>query len=54
MTDMPKYYPSILIEEVNNRLAKGIHTVLLWTKYPQSLLVSPLYVMLSNRIVLIK
>ena len=44
MTDMPKYYPSILIEEVDKRLDKGIqvHTLVLWTKHPQSLLVNPL------------
>ena len=43
MTDMPKFYPEVLIEEVNKRMDKGIHTLVLWTKHPQSLLVNPLY-----------
>lgn len=45
MTDMPKYYPRELIEEVNQRLSKGmqIHTLVLWTKHPGSLFIDPLY-----------
>jgi hypothetical protein len=44
MTDMPKFYPDELIEEVNNRLARSveIHTLVLLTKHPGSLLVDPL------------
>lgn len=40
MTDMPKYYPNDLINEVESRLKKGIdiHTLVLWTKHPDSLL----------------
>lgn len=40
MTDMPKYYPDDIIREVNKRLDKGvdIHTLVLWTKHPDSLL----------------
>lgn len=45
MTDMPKYYPKELISEVSRRINKGemIHTLVLWTKHPHSLLVNPLY-----------
>ena len=45
MTDMPKFYPNELIEEVENRRNKGllIHTLVLWTKHPKSLLTDPLY-----------
>lgn len=44
MTDMPKYYPDKLIEEVKKRVERGleIHTLVLWTKHPQSLLIDPL------------
>lgn len=44
MTDMPKFYPDKLIEEVDNRLAQGveIHTLVLLTKHPGSLLINPL------------
>lgn len=44
MTDMPTYYPKDLIAEVERRRAKGlsIHTLVLWTKTPSSLLKSPL------------
>ena len=44
MTDMPTYYPNELIEEVEKRRTKGlsIHTLVLWTKNPSSLLKSPL------------
>ena len=44
MTDMPTYYPNDLIAEVEKRRAKGlsIHTLVLWTKTPSSLLRSPL------------
>lgn len=45
MTDMPKYYPRELIAEIEKRLAKGLHlhSVVLWTKHPQSLFTQPLY-----------
>jgi len=43
MTDMPKFYPDILIEEVNKRMDKGIHTLVLWTKHPRSLFAEPLH-----------
>ena len=44
LTDMPKFYPNELIEEVEKRRNKGvlIHTLVLWTKHPNSLLVDPL------------
>lgn len=40
MTDMPKFYPNELIEEVNKRIAKNIniHTLVLWSKHPSALL----------------
>jgi hypothetical protein len=40
MTDMPKFYPNELINEVEARLKKGlnIHTLVLWSKHPDSLL----------------
>lgn len=45
MCDMPKYYPNDIITETEKRLKKGlqIHTLVLWTKHPASLLVNPLY-----------
>jgi len=45
MTDMPKYYPEDLINEVESRLSKGIdiHTLVLWSKHPKALLKNPLY-----------
>lgn len=44
MTDMPKFYPNELIEEVEKRRSKGqlIHTLVMWTKHPKSLLVDPI------------
>ena len=44
MTDMPKFYPNELINEVQKRLDKNIdiHTLVLWSKHPNSLLVNPL------------
>ena len=44
MTDMPAFYPEQVLEEVNKRVAKGqdIHTLVLWTKHPYSLLKEPL------------
>lgn len=50
MTDMPKYYPKEIIEEVNKRLAKNIkiHTLVLWTKHPRSLLAQPLRIFLTS------
>lgn len=50
MTDMPRYYPNELMEEVNKRFNKGIavHTLVLWTKHPASLLKSPLMEFLTK------
>lgn len=44
MTDMPAFYPIELIQEVRRRIEKGqgIHTLVLWTKHPGSLLRDPL------------
>ena len=44
MTDMPKFYPNELINEVQKRVDKevDIHTLVLWSKHPNSLLVNPL------------
>lgn len=41
---MPRFYPNELIEEVEKRRDKGllIHTLVLWTKHPKSLLAEPL------------
>lgn len=45
MTDMPKFYPNELIDEIQKRIDNGldIHTVVLWSKHPDSLLKAPLY-----------
>lgn len=45
MTDMPKFYPNELINEIELRINKGkkIHTLVLWSKHPDSLLKDPLY-----------
>ena len=45
MTDMPKYYPNDLINEVQKRILKGdnIHTLVIWTKHPSSLFKNPLH-----------
>jgi hypothetical protein len=45
MTDMPAFYPEAMIAEIENRLRKGItiHTLVIWTKHPQSLFLQPLY-----------
>lgn len=45
MTDMPKFYPAELMAEVDARLQRGlrVHTLVLWTKHPRSLLADPLY-----------
>ncbi len=50
MTDMPKYYSSDLILEVQNRIDKGIniHTLVLWTKHPIALLENPLFEFLKK------
>lgn len=44
MTDLPAWYPRAIIDEVETRRSKGqnIHTLVLWTKHPQSLLQEPL------------
>lgn len=45
MTDMPKFYPNELIEEVEKRIAKGIdiHTLVLWSKHPKALISGKLH-----------
>lgn len=45
MTDLPKFYPDELMAAVDARLQRGarLHTLVLWTKHPQSLLKEPLY-----------
>jgi hypothetical protein len=45
MTDMPAFYPQQVIEAVETRRKKGvqIHTLVLWTKHPSSLLKEPMY-----------
>lgn len=50
MTDMAKYYPNELIYEVQKRINKGmnIHTLVLWTKHPNSLLENPLFDFLTD------
>ena len=50
MTDMPAFYPNELIQEVEKRRNKGqlIHTLVIWTKHPKSLLVNPLYSFLNE------
>lgn len=44
MTDMPAYYQQDIINQVQLRMSKGqsIHTLVLWTKHPRSLLREPL------------
>ena len=50
MTDMPKYYPEQLIDSVIDRKNKGqmIHTLVMWTKHPRSLLIEPLFSFLQR------
>jgi hypothetical protein len=50
MTDMPAFYPDELIKEVDIRIKKysNIHTLVLWTKHPGSLLKEPLYSFLKE------
>lgn len=45
MTDMPGFYPGDIIKEVEKRISKGlkIHTLVLWTKFPRSLIANPLF-----------
>lgn len=45
MTDMPGFYPEHIIREVERRRTEGmeLHTLVLWTKHPRSLLIEPLY-----------
>ena len=45
MTDMPKFYPKELINEVKSRMDKGtdMHTLVLWSKHPDSLLENELF-----------
>lgn len=44
MTDMPAFYPLDIIREIETRKTKGftIHTIVLWTKHPQSITREPL------------
>lgn len=44
MTEMPAFYPELIISETEARRAKGmtVHTLVLWTKHPASLLREPL------------
>ena len=44
MSDMPAFYPHEIIQETQARIDKGrlIHTLVLWTKHPVSLLKEPL------------
>ena len=50
MTHMPKYYPEQLIDSVIDRKNKGqmIHTLVMWTKHPRSLLIEPLFSFLQR------
>lgn len=50
MTDMAAFYPEALINEIETRINKGIkiHTLVIWTKHPQSLFKNPLYTYLHN------
>ncbi|HBX52228.1 MAG: hypothetical protein A2275_15835 [Bacteroidetes bacterium RIFOXYA12_FULL_35_11] len=50
MTDMAMYYPNEIIESIKTRIQKGqkIHTVVLWTKHPSSLLNGDLHDFLMN------
>ncbi len=50
MTDMPKFYPKDIIMEVTKRIERGIHihTLVLWTKHPKSLLKEPLKTFLTE------
>lgn len=50
MTDLPAWYPQTIIEEVETRRSKGqkIHTLVLWTKHPLSLLRKPLVAFLEK------
>lgn len=50
MTDMPKFYPKELINEVKSRMDKGtdIHTLVLWSKHPDSLLENELFNFLNQ------
>ena len=50
MTDMPKYYPEQLIDSVIDRKNKAqmIHTLVMWTKHPRSLLIEPLFSFLQR------
>ncbi len=45
MTDMPAFYPRQLISAVEQRIQKGqpVHSIVLWTRHPKSLLNLPLY-----------
>lgn len=50
MTDMPKYYPNKIIEAIEAKINADtkIHTLVLWTKHPESLLAQPLHVFLEK------
>lgn len=50
MTDMPKYYPELLMKEVMTRIEKGmdIHTVVFWTKHPEAILTNTVIEFINN------
>lgn len=50
MTDMPKYYPEMLMKEVMTRIEKGmdIHTVVFWTKHPDAILTNTMVEFINN------
>ncbi|MDQ2087195.1 DUF1848 family protein [Herbivorax sp. ANBcel31] len=50
MTDMPKYYPDVLMKEVMTRIEKGmdIHTVVFWTKHPDAMLTRTMIELVNN------
>lgn len=50
MTDMPKYYPDVLMKEVMTRIEKGVdvHTVVFWTKHPDAILKSTMTEFINN------
>lgn len=50
MTDMPKYYPDVLMKEVMTRIEKGmdIHTVVFWTKHPDAILKNTMIEFINN------
>ena len=45
MTDMPQFYPDKIIDAFEAKMAQNnrIHTLVLWTKHPNALLIEPLF-----------